>query len=145
MPVIVVGADTPAGTRIIEALITPGREVRAFVSDESSAVGLRDKGVKVALGDVSDDGHVEGAATGCFSAVLVAEAAFDHRERSFADTPEAVMEGWARAVNLARVTRTIWLSESLPPRVSTREVALVGPSDTDFVERVVALDDAQAV
>ena len=63
MPVIVVGADTEPGRVVLQALLEPGREVRAFVSDEKVAEQLRALGVKVALGDVSDDSHLEGAAT----------------------------------------------------------------------------------
>ncbi len=60
MPVIVVGADTPQGRAVVEGLVEPGREVRAFVSDPIVGAELRDMGVKVALGDVSDDSHIQG-------------------------------------------------------------------------------------
>jgi uncharacterized protein YbjT (DUF2867 family) len=86
MPVIVVGADTSQGRAVVEGLLEPGREVRAFVSDPDAGAELRELGVKVALGDVSDDSHVQGACTNCFTAVLVTEAARDGRERSFASS-----------------------------------------------------------
>src|SRR3970040_1949209 len=41
MPVIVVGADTEQGRAVIEGLIEPGREVRAFVTDVDAAAELR--------------------------------------------------------------------------------------------------------
>jgi nucleoside-diphosphate-sugar epimerase len=140
MPVIVVGADTHDGRAIIDRFGTD-REVRAFVTDESQADALRRRGVKVALGDVSDDGHVEAACTGCFTAVLVAAAATDGRDRSFASTAEAVLEGWARAVVASRVTRVIWVADDAP-ETGAPEVATVPPGG-DVANRVATLDDAQ--
>lgn len=145
MPVIVVGADTPRGLEIIGALGQPERETRAFVTDEGVATDLRGKGVKVALGDVSDESHVEAAAKRCFSAVLVTEAAVDGRERSFAATPSQVLEGWARAVAAAGVHRVIWVSEDDPPAVAVSEVVSVDPGHADLAGRVFALDDAQSI
>ncbi|MEX0864594.1 MAG: NAD(P)H-binding protein [Acidimicrobiia bacterium] len=145
MPVIVVGADTTAGEAIVGALLQPGREVRAFVSDEMAAAGLRQRGVKVALGDVSDESHVEAASTRCFSAVLIAEAADDGRERSFAATAREVEEGWARAISASRVKRAIWVSSLPPPADGADESALVDPGDPNLVSRVIALDDAQTL
>lgn len=145
MPVIVVGADTRQGKAILDRLNDPQREVRAFVSSEPVAAELKDAGVKVALGDVSDESHVEGASLRCFSAVLVAEAATDSRERSFASTPEQVMAGWARAVSNSQVSRAIWVSEMTPPESSIAEVAKVDPTDPDLADKVAALDDAQKI
>jgi putative NADH-flavin reductase len=145
MPVIVVGADTPEGLQIVESLVEPGREIRAFVSDALVGSSLKSQGIKVALGDVSDDSHVEGAATGCFSAILVVRAANDDRERSFATQPGDVLTAWARAVRSAGVTRVIWVSEEETPSAGTREVAVVSPSDDQLVEKVAALDDAQMI
>ncbi|MGA7229191.1 MAG: NAD(P)H-binding protein [Acidimicrobiia bacterium] len=144
MPVIVVGADTRIGMEVIHGLLEPGREVRAFVSDPEVASGLRAAGVKVALGDVSDDSHIQGAATNCFSAVLVTEAARDDRERSFAATPNEVLAGWAKAVSASRVKRAIWIGDEVPD-VATPERAIVSPSMGDLVERVVSLDNAAKI
>jgi len=44
MPVIVVGADTETGRAVVQGLIEPGREVRAFVSDLDAAAALRRRG-----------------------------------------------------------------------------------------------------
>ena len=140
MPVIVVGADTNDGRAIIDRLGTD-REVRAFVTDERQAEVLRARGVKVALGDVSDDGHIEAASAGCFTAVLVIEAASDERERSFASTADAVLEGWARAVVTSHVTRVIWVGDAAP-ETGAPEVTAVAPGG-DVAERVASLDDAQ--
>lgn len=145
MPVIVVGADTKAGATILQQLDDPEREVRVFVTDEERGLDLRDRGFKVATGDVSDESHVEGAATRCFTAVLIAEAASDDRERSFATTPDDVLEGWARAVSNSEVTRVIWVTAGGHPQTGVPEVASVDPSDPDLAEKVVALDEAQAI
>ncbi|MCH7583037.1 MAG: NAD(P)H-binding protein [Acidobacteria bacterium] len=145
MPVIVVGADTSAGQAIIQRLQKPEREVRAFVSDERVGAQLKKSGFKVALGDVSDESHIETASTRCFSAILIAEAAMDDRERSFAGTVDEVLGGWARAVVNSEVTRVIWVSQADHPRTPTREVARVDPDDPELVEKVVALDDAQVI
>ncbi|MFQ5522976.1 MAG: NAD(P)H-binding protein [Acidimicrobiia bacterium] len=143
MPVIVVGADTGVGRAIIEGLYDPSRDIRAFVSDEEQGAELKERGIKVALGDVSDESHIEGAAMNCFTAVLVAEASADKRERSFAASPAEVLAGWARAV--ASVTRVIWVSGGEVPDTTAPESAQVDPGDPDVVAKVVALDDAQKI
>ncbi len=145
MPVIVVGADTEAGRLIIDRLNHPEREIRAFVTNEATALELKEEGVKVALGDVSDESHVQGATMRCFSAVLVGEAAMDDRERSFAATSQDVMSGWARAVTNSGVKRVIWVTSDDPPEVAISEVATVDPADPELAERVAALDDAQTI
>lgn len=143
MPVIVVGADTGIGRRIVDAVIEPDREVRAFVSDIGVAEELRGLGVKVALGDVSDPSHVGAACLHCFTAVLVTEAAADDRERSFADNPDAVLRGWIEAVQEATVERVIWVGREGRdvPGIPT---AVVEPGD-DAPARVAALDDAATI
>ena len=110
MPVIVVGADTPVGQAVVRAVVPAAAEVRAFISDEQGVDPLRRQGVKVALGDVSDFSHVEAAALNCFCAVLVVDAATDTRERSFANQPCEIVEGWAGAVRNAGLQRIIWVS-----------------------------------
>lgn len=109
MPVIVVGADTPEGSEAVEALLGRQGEVRAFVSDPSSAKNLKAKGVKVALGDISDASHVGGAALNTFSAVLISTAAEDERERSFARSTAEVLSAWAEALRDAGTNRMIWV------------------------------------
>jgi nucleoside-diphosphate-sugar epimerase len=145
MPVIVVGADTRHGREIVDRLLQPGREIRAFVTDPEAATALRDVGVKVALGDVSDDSHVEGAAMHCFSAVLIAEAARDGRERSFAETEDQVLEGWARAVSAAGVTRVIWIHDGRPPEADAPESAQVTTATPNLAQAVFDLDDAARI
>ncbi len=145
MPVLVVGADTAIGRALVAGLREPDREVRAFVTDPTAAAELRGLGVKVALGDVSDDSHIEGAAIGCFTVVLVVEAAEDPRERSFASGPEEVLAGWARAVTACGVTRVIWVGDRETASADVDESAHVSPSDPDLVRRVVALDAARTI
>jgi len=145
MPVIVVGADTEAGLAVISELADPGREIRAFVSDPEIASDLKRRGVKVALGDVSDDSHVEAAALHCFTAVLVAEAARDNRERSFAENEPDVLAAWGRAVTNAQVSRVIWVYDGVPPSIDVPEVATVSPADTDLAQQVARLDDARVI
>jgi hypothetical protein len=145
MPVIVIGADTSSGMGVIDALYRPDREIRAFVSDESVAAGLRLRAIKVALGDVSDDTHIEAAATRCFTAVLMAEAAEDDRERSFSDSAGEVLAGWGRAIGTAGVTRAIWVMAGQPPPSSVPETAVVDPARLDLAETVAALDDARTL
>ena len=115
--------------------------MRAFVTDRSVAERLKPLGVKVATGDVSDDSHVGAASTRCFSAVLLTKAASDDRERSFASTPEAVVEGWRRAIEEAEVRRAIWVSAD-PVAPATPEHVVLDPSTPDLAERIAELDDA---
>ncbi|MGH8952098.1 MAG: NAD(P)H-binding protein [Acidimicrobiia bacterium] len=143
MPVIVVGADTQEGRALVEGLLAPGREVRAFVSDIDAAAELKQAGVKVAVGDVSDDSHVQGAALNCFTAVLVTEAARDGRERSFASAEDQVLRGWAMAAETSGVTRVIWVHDGEVPPVAAKEVRTVSPAHPSLVSEVVALDDAR--
>lgn len=144
MPVIVVGADTQLGRPIVDALLEPEREVRAFVTDIEVADDLRRVGVKVALGDVSDPSHIGGACLNCFSAVLITEAARDGRERAFARSPERVIQGWADAVAEAAVSRVIWVGVG-HVAVPGAEMAVVDTDEPDVPGRVAALDDAASL
>jgi nucleoside-diphosphate-sugar epimerase len=141
MPVIVIGADTPGGEEIVTRLLAREGQVRAFVTDRSVAERLKPLGVKVATGDVSDDSHVGAAATRCFSAVLLTAAASDDRERSFATTPERVIEGWRNAMSEAGVRRAIWVSATdVAP--NTPEHVVLDPTKEGLAERIAELDDA---
>lgn len=145
MPVIVVGADTPVGSKIVAALLEPGREVRAFVSDPDIAAQLRQRGVKVALGDVSDPSHIEGCCLNCFSTVFVTEAAGDDRERAFATDVADVLAGWADAAHSAGVERVLWVApDENVPAVEGVETAIIRHGSPDEVARlVVEYDDAR--
>ena len=145
MPAIVIGGDTESGRAILEGLNEPNREVRAFVTSESIGAELKSQGIKVAIGDVSDESHVEAAAMRCFSAILIVEAAADDRERSFLDSADEVTASWARAISMAGVTRAIWVNDGDPVDTETREVAAVRADNPDLVDEVVRLDDAQTI
>lgn len=142
---IVIGGDTVSGDAILQGLDGTGRDVRVFVTDESRVDSLKRRGFKVAVGDVSDESHIEAAAMRCFSAVLISEAATDNRERSFADSPETVLASWIRAMEAAAVTRVIWVTSDPTPPTNTKEAATVDPCDAQLVKTVLDLDDAQTI
>ncbi len=147
MPVIVVGADTRLGEAVVDALAGRDGEIRAFVSDPEAARSLKARGIKTALGDVSDGSHVGGAACNCFGAVLIGQAAVDERERSFADDPAAVAEAWAEGLADAGVHRAIWVVSDpriVPGTPHAVEVAVVDAtaSPATISAEVRRLDDA---
>ena len=148
MPVIVVGADTPHGADIVDALLDREGQVRAFVTDPDIARGLRAKKVKVAEGDVSDASHVEAASTRCFSAVLLTTATVDDRERAFVQQDLAVLDGWAEGIGSRGVTRAIWVLDEAhadwePPTTTPDHVVLRLPDAAEGLAAEVArLDDA---
>ena len=152
MPVIVIGADTTVGDAIVDALIGRAGEVRAFVTDAAAAERLKQRGVKVAIGDVSDASHIGGAGLNSFSAVLVAEASHDGRERSFAPNPDAVVAAWAEGLRDAGITRAIWLDDerARPDAVAAAvaEFARVAVTDRDparVAADVARLDELAAL
>jgi len=136
MPVIVVGADTPIGAAIVDSLVERGGEVRAFVSNPAVGATLKTKGVKVALGDLSDHSHIGPAAYNAFTAVLIEPAASDGRTLSFAEDASGVLSGWTAALREAGVRRAIWVGG--PPdavsRGGAREVAVVTTADRTIEE-----------
>lgn len=140
---MVVGADTARGRAIIDRLVDPAREVRAFVSDARVAEQLKTRGVKVALGDVTDESHVAGACLNCFSVVFVDEACTDERERSFASDIAAIRRVWAAAAGQAGVQRVIWVTTAAPPPVDAAESAVADPRSPDVADEVFRLDDAR--
>jgi putative NADH-flavin reductase len=152
MPVIVIGADTPTGGAVLDALRHRAGEIRAFVSAESAAETLRPTEVKVATGDLSDTSHVEAACMNCFCAVLVTESAVDGRELAFASSHQEVIAGWRSAIKDAGVTRAIWIDS---PAVSldavdgtAPEARLVSPSGRSLDEiaaEVADLDEAGSI
>ncbi|MDX1450200.1 MAG: NAD(P)H-binding protein [Acidimicrobiia bacterium] len=147
MPVIVIGADTPLGAAVTDTLGGRSSERRAFVTAADAADRLRNAGFKVAIGDVSDWTHVEGAAMGAFTAVLIAEAAGDGRETAFADDPDAIVSSWIRAVAAADVRRIILIGPTRPSP-GDREWAVVDPAgrpDTEVAAEVARLDEAARI
>lgn len=116
-----------------------------FVTDEKVGRDLKSRGFKVAIGDVSDESHVEAASTRCFSAVLIAEAATDSRERSFATSGDQILHGWANAVSNSKVRRVIWVAAGDPPAIEVDEVAVLSPDEPDLAQRIIELDDASSL
>ena len=147
MPVIVIGADTDLGEAVLDALLPRESEIRAFVSSPEAADGLRRRGLKVALGDVSDGSHVSAAARDVFCAVLVATAARDARERSFAASEDAVLAAWEDAMREAGVRRVIWLDDggaagSSTAATETVRVDAAGRDPTTVATEVARLEGA---
>ena len=146
MPVIVVGADTPAGRAIVNRLANRGGEVRAFISSPDEAPSLRSRGIKVAIGDLSDHSHVEAAGVGAFCAVLVVAAAGDGRPLAFA-APEAAATAWLQAMSAAGIRRVIVVGDSPPPDApGIAELATVpvsGRAMDDIAAAVAALEEAE--
>jgi uncharacterized protein YbjT (DUF2867 family) len=148
MPVMVLGADTPLGEVILNELIQPDREVRAFVSDPEFAARYKARGVKVALGDLSDVSHVEAACLNCFTVVAVGPAVVDGRELAFESDPARLAAGWAEAVAGARITRLIWVGEPRPGhpvRVPEQANLPVAADPSDTAREVARLDDAASL
>ena len=142
MPLLVVGADHAIGEAIVRQTLAPGREVRAFVTDPAKGAQLKMLGAKVAIGDLSDEGHIAAAATRCFAVAFVLDAVSDGREVSFAE-PAQVPALWASAAESAGVTRVMWVGNE-GPAVGVVEVAMVAVSDRqpdDIAAEVAALDD----
>jgi uncharacterized protein YbjT (DUF2867 family) len=151
MPVIIIGADTEHGSAVAAALTGRDGEVRAFITDPGAAEPLRRLGIKVAIGDVSDASHIEGAAHDAFSAVLLTEAASDTRERSFASTYEAVLHAWRAGLHGAGVSRVIWIGrEPLPPplvgwEVESASIDTGALSPEEVASEAARLDDLAVI
>lgn len=150
MPAIVIGADTEQGAAIARALTSRQGEVRAFITDSTAGDALRAVGIKVAIGDVSDGSHIEGAAHEAFTGVLIAEAAGDDRERSFAATPVEVADAWIEALRAAGVRRLLWVGPAEPAGIAAwpGEFALIDTGTAtvgEVADEVVRLDDLGAL
>jgi putative NADH-flavin reductase len=149
VPVIVVGADTSAGDEIVAALARNAGEMRAFITDPDRAEALRKQGCKVAIGDVSDASHIEIAAFECFTAVVVAEAASDDRERAFAADPGAVAGAWMEAISDARIHRLIWIGSGPLPEPPEEhicpEVVTLHGDRPGFAQEVARLNELEAL
>lgn len=151
MPVIVIGADTVLGQTVATALTGRAGEVRAFVTDPAAAEPLRRAGIKVAVGDVSDDSHIQGAAHDAFSAVLIAEAASDDRERSFASSYDDVLRSWRQGVTEAGVKRIIWIGPDAVPSIlvetgmESASIDTSALSPEDVASEAVRLDDLATI
>ena len=63
--ILVTGANGFVGSHLVKRLRTDGIAVRALVRDPSRAQKLRDLGVELASGDISDPASLDAAASGC--------------------------------------------------------------------------------
>ncbi|MCP3973723.1 MAG: hypothetical protein GY720_04440 [bacterium] len=148
MPVIIVGADTPLGAATVDALLPRPSEVHAFVTSPDFAIELRSRGVKVALGDISDGSHLGGAALNAFCAVLIGQAATDERERSFATDRDGVLAAWADGLVDAGVKRIILVDDYPPPEQMTTaqaqfaQVLTTEREPAEVAQEITALEDA---
>ncbi len=142
------------GKAVVTALLSRQGELRAFVTDADVGARFKQRGVKVAVGDVSDASHIGGAALNAFSAVLIGEAAVDGRERAFAATPEEVVAAWAEGIGDAGVHRAIWIGHEQVGSVETgirsavSEMAVIetsGREAADIAEEAARLDEAASL
>lgn len=131
----------------MDALLPRDSEVRAFVTSAETAAALRSRGVKVALGDVSDGSHVGGAALNAFCAVLIHSAATDDRERSFADDAAEVLAAWVEGLNEAAIKRVVVAWDDPPADVlsaieaPTAIVSVTGRPTADVAAEIAELED----
>jgi uncharacterized protein YbjT (DUF2867 family) len=147
MPVIVVGADTQRSQDLVKRLVEKGGEVRVFISDPEKLEEMRFLGAKVALGDLSDTSHLEGAATGAFCAVVLVEAAADGRELAFS-TPEKLPGEWLEALRAAGITRLILVGDDQSAPAGFPEMRIVGSKGRDpdaILEEILVLEEAGSV
>lgn len=148
MPVIIVGADTPLGAATIDTLLPRPSEVRAFVTSPEVAVELRSRGVKVALGDISDGSHLGGAALNAFCAVLISQAATDERERHFAADREAVLAAWVDGLIDAGIKRVILVDDEPATtqfaglEAEFAQVRIAGRDAGKVAQEIATLEDA---
>lgn len=131
----------------MDALLPRDSQVRAFVTSPEVAATLRARGVKVALGDVSDASHVGGAALNAFCAVLIGQAATDERQRSFAADPEAVLAAWIEGMNDAAVDRALLVWDGPPPtelsqlKAQTVVIEAAGRDMVEVAAEIAELED----
>ncbi len=137
---------------IVAALLSEVAEVRAFVTDRPVAASLKSRGVKVAVGDVSDGSHIGSAAANAFCAILLVEAATDDRERSFASSPSRVVAAWAAALKSAGTTRVILVGDldvvgdEIGSSVGQfASVAIAGRDLGNIVSEVLELEGARRI
>lgn len=110
MPVLVVGADGAAGRAAVELLVRSFGEVRAYadaaVTTDDDAAALRSLDVKVAVGDLDDEAHLEAALEQVFTVVHLAGGPFT--------PPDEVLDSFATTVSAAigaGCRRLVWATE----------------------------------
>src|SRR5437899_8832472 len=78
--VLVVGATGDLGGRVVDALLSRGKRVRALVREGTDPTGLAAKGVEVARGDMLDHASLERAMSGS-NAVVTTAAGYTRRRK----------------------------------------------------------------
>lgn len=86
-----------------------------------------------------------------FCAVVIAGAASDDRERSFADSPLEVYQQWRDGLVDSGIKRVLWVDENPPPAFiadtapETVHVDVSAKSPQQVAEEVARLEDAKSV
>lgn len=123
--ILVTGATGATGGFAIDHLLTAGARVRAFVrSDDARAQKLRERGVEVALGDLTDFHSVRNAMQGVYAAYFVYPIMQPGILNATAFFAEAAREFGVRAiVNMSQISarrdaashaaRDHWFSEQV--------------------------------
>ena len=106
---------------------------------------MKKLGFKVALGDVSDESHIERQLQAASP-----RSWWVKRPPMRGNGPSSAIHArfWLRGrerVSSSGVTRVIWVLDGVPPETTALEVASVKPSDPELVSRIVELDDAQVI
>jgi uncharacterized protein YbjT (DUF2867 family) len=109
-PVLLVGATGDLGGRVLRALRTRGRTVRALVRPGSDASGLPADGVEVVRGDMLDPASLGPAFAGVSAAVTTAIGYSHRREGDSLRTDYEGNRHLAEAAKKAGVPRFVFLS-----------------------------------
>ena len=129
MPVLVVGAESPAGHAAVRSLRASGGEVRAYadaeVAGDDEAAVLRGLGAKVAIGELEDEAHLEAALTRVHTVVHLARGPLDGSSEYL----DAVATSASAALG-AGCKRFVLLSE----------VAASEPAGNTYLEAVAAAE-----
>lgn len=120
MTTLVTGATGFLGRHLVDRLAAGQDQIRALVREGTDAEWLRGRGVDVVWGDVSDDGAVRAAASGC-GLVFHLAGIVSHRGHDL----DAM-----RAVNVGGTRRLLAAVEAGARVVHVSSVAAIGPVDS---------------
>jgi len=109
---LVTGATGYVGGRLIERLLTEGRDVRALVRD-ASRLADRD-GVDVATGDVLSGSGIRNALDGCETAYYLVHSMEAADDDDFSGRDRRAAENFAAAAQEAGVERVVYLGGIAP-------------------------------
>jgi uncharacterized protein YbjT (DUF2867 family) len=117
--VLVTGGTGFVGSRIVHALRTEGRDVRALVRRPESGAHLASLGVEPAIGDVTDAASVAAAAAGC-THVIHLVAILNGRPQDFERVMSRGTQNMLAAAKSAGIERFILMS-ALGTTVTTKD------------------------